>query len=420
MKDARNGLPVVVGALVALLCVSLAVPPALADYEQAMSYFRQKKYVEAAAEFEALLSNAPDWDYGYFMLGTCYLQLRKYRDAEQQYRKAIELNNSKFPYHLNLAQALLQLKKYDDVVVTLDRAEDLAATDREKRLLRKFRGLALARVKDYARAIEDLNAVNDGKDYAVAAELGRVCYTVGKYACAVKALEQAIALKKDDARSLKLLSQAHLESARKSTAKAQKAAEYRKAAEAARRLLALEPDSTEGHELLGAALLGADDFAGAIAEFEAVLAREPKNCTAMLNIAQAYPKLEKWDKVLEWGKKAAECDPKSYLAYNQIAFAYNKMHRWDDAEAAASKALSLKDNPSSRQQLEIARKGREAEETNRRAEAERIAYEKALEEQRRREEEERRRIEEYKIRTGQAGTSKPDAKSGGEGGGGAP
>ncbi|UCF66337.1 MAG: tetratricopeptide repeat protein, partial [Acidobacteriota bacterium] len=131
---------------------------------------------------------------------------------------------------------------------------------------------------------------------------------------------------------------------------------------------------------------------------------------AMLNIAQAYPKLEQWNKVLEWGQKAASCDPKSYLAYNQIAFAHNKMKRWDEAEAAARKALQIQDNPISRSQIDLAQKGRNAEATNLQAELDKAAYEAEIEKQRLEEEERQRRLKEWEIKTGEAGNGNEKAE----------
>lgn len=64
--------------------------------DQGMSHFKSGKYAEAAAEFQALVDGAPNYDYGYFMLGMSFLQMGKPKDAETNILKAVELNGDKF------------------------------------------------------------------------------------------------------------------------------------------------------------------------------------------------------------------------------------------------------------------------------------------------------------------------------------
>jgi tetratricopeptide (TPR) repeat protein len=121
----------------------------------------------------------------------------------------------------------------------------------------------------------------------------------------------------------------------------------------------------------------------------------------MLNVAQAYLALEKWNEVVTWGKKAVSCDPKNYLGYQQLAFAYIKLkNNWDEAIRMAQKAVSLKDTAQTRKVLADAKKGKEAAEyiAQQKAEEERIR--KMQEEERRRAEEMQRKIKEYEARTG--------------------
>jgi tetratricopeptide (TPR) repeat protein len=386
-----------------LAAALVAVTPVLADYDQGLAYFKQGKFVEAAAEWEEVVNNAPDYDFGYFMLGNCYLKLKKYREAETEYRKAVELNPGKFDYHMNLSQAQLQARNYNEVVVTLDKAEALAETPAQKKLLYRTRGLALTRVKDYGRAISDLKQANPAGDYTVAVELGRACFAVDDNACVESALTKALALKGDDEISLEILTKSHIETARRASGKATKEAAYSKAVKTARQLASSQPASVEAHELLGAALLGADDFKGAIREFEIVLEKEPKNCNALLNIAQALAKLEDWKQMLSRAQQASRCDPKSQTALTQIAFVHNKLKQWDEAEAAARKALNLNDNSSARQQLKIAQDGRAAQQSIEEAERAELEYKEALARAEQERLEQEKKIKEYETRTGQKG-----------------
>ena len=393
--------------LLGSVALLLAAPgPAFAGYEEGGAYFKQGKYVEAAAEFEEVVNNAPDYHYGYYMLGNCYLKLKKYREAEQQYRKAVEIDPGKPHYHMMLAQSQLQSKKYDAVVVTLDKAESLITDSKQKNLFHRTRGLALARVKDFDRAIADLKKANPAGDHAVAMDLGRACFATGNTACVEDALGKALAKKPGDKVALEMLAKSQIEAARRTSSKSTKQSYYGKAVTSARQLVEAGPDSVEAHEMLGAALLGSDDYAGAIREFEKVLSMQPKNCNAMLNIAQALSKLERWDAMLSSSKQATQCDSKSYLGWTQIAFVHNKKKQWDSAEQAARKSLALKDNSAARQQIEIAQKGRDAQSANKAADAADAEYLQQLADQEAKDADEERRRREWEIRTG--GSKKDD------------
>ncbi|MDQ7006588.1 MAG: tetratricopeptide repeat protein [Acidobacteriota bacterium] len=397
-------------ATVALL--ALAMAPVMADYDAGLAYFKQGKYVESAAEWEGVIANAPEYAYAYYMLGNCYLKLKKYRDAEPQFRKAADLDPGKFNYHLNLAQTLMALRKYTETINVLDQAEDLATSERQKTLLHRLRGLALVSTKDYSRAAEDLKQANPGGHHQVASNLARACYQINDYDCLKDAATKALKLKATDEATQSLLVRATVERARRTKDKARKKAIYKQAAAYAAKLIPIAKDKVKAHELNGAALLGAEDYKKAIAEFRKGLELKPKSCNAMMNIATAYQQLADWDAVIEWAGKAATCDPKSHAAYGKIAFAYNKKAKNADksrqealygkAIAAADKALAIKAGDKwARQQKQIARKGIEAKRQNDAvdADAQRVAAEKAAAE--RAAEEERKRLERWKALQGE-------------------
>ena len=101
----RNAHAILAATLGAAL-VLVAPLSARADFETGMNYFKSGKYVEAAAEFQALVDSSPEYDYGYFILGLSFLQLGKAQDALNNFQKAIDLNGDKFEYHKGLADAL--------------------------------------------------------------------------------------------------------------------------------------------------------------------------------------------------------------------------------------------------------------------------------------------------------------------------
>ncbi len=391
--------------LVALTLSALAIAPAIADYDAGLSYFKQGKYVESAAEWEAVVANAPEYAFGYFMLGNCYLKLKKYRDAEPNFRKAIELDPTKYDYHANLAKTIMTLKKYDEVIVVLDQAESLASKNKQKLHLHKLRGLALLQVKDYDRAVQDLKLAHPAQDHQVAAGLARACQGTRDYACLKKATTQAMALKANDERTLGRFVSYAIDTALRTPNKAKKLSFYRDAEPQAAKLLKIAKDKVKAHKLYGAALLGTKKYSQAIAEFRTVLKVEPKNCNAMINIATAQTELEEWNEVLNWAKKAASCNPNSAMALGQQALAYNKLHDWENAIAVAEKATRLKSTTYLADLLQTAREGKKARDHNKavEADAERVKREQEEAARLAREEAEKRKAYESATGTGGGG-----------------
>ena len=71
------------GVMTVLILALAIAPAAMADQEQALTYFKGGKYLEAAGEFQAIIDEHPDYAYAYFMLGNCFLKTNKATDAEK-------------------------------------------------------------------------------------------------------------------------------------------------------------------------------------------------------------------------------------------------------------------------------------------------------------------------------------------------
>ena len=141
-----------------VIAVALALamlPVARADFETGMSYLRSAKYLEAASQFQTLVDENPEYADGYHLLGVCFVQSQKYEDAEKNFLEAISLNGDKFEYHFNLAKTYQAQEKYGKQVGTLNNAEGLASTNKQKQLLHHARGNALAVQKKWDEAVDD-------------------------------------------------------------------------------------------------------------------------------------------------------------------------------------------------------------------------------------------------------------------------
>jgi tetratricopeptide (TPR) repeat protein len=357
------------------------------------------------------------------MLGNCYLKLDKYGDAIKPFRKAVEIDPGKFRHHQGLAQALFKQRKYGEVIEVLDKAENVAQAPKEKKLLYKMRGLALAQTKDYQRARRDLQQANPGQDHSVASSLAQACFRLDDYTCLRDAAEKAVALKSDDETSLRLLVRGSLEQARRTGDKSKKKSLYGYAAQKAQKLVPIAGDKPAARELHAAALLGAGSYSQAIAESQKVLQSEPSNCSAMLNVATAYQEQENWSKVIEWAGKTVKCDKQAEVGYAKLALGHNKLAKslpeksfderkghFEAAMDAAQKSLQIKSSSFAKEMQQIAREGQKANEHNRQVHLDELRVKREREKQAEELAKQQEKIKEYQARTGTGeGTKKDDS-----------
>jgi tetratricopeptide (TPR) repeat protein len=142
-----------------------------------------------------------------------------------------------------------------------------------------------------------------------------------------------------------------------------------------RKLVELNPNSADTHFQLGGALVAAQDFAGAVPELEAAIAKVPRWDRARLMLANAYghtnrlpDAIQQYNQILEVSpddyfanlllgralifsgdpagalpklKKAAALQPKAPEPHLALSNAYLKMGRFDDAAQEQYEAQQL-------------------------------------------------------------------------------
>jgi len=378
--------------LVAIIALAaLSAIPAMADFEQAMSYFKGGKYVEAAAEFQALVDNSPNWADGYQMLGASFLKMGKPADAIPNFQKAIELNGDNFAFHNGLAQAYYLTGEYGKTVATLKTAESLAADDNAKFALFNLRGMSYIGLEKWGDAVEDLEkakAINSNTK--LLEQLGLAYYSLGHNDKAVPVLRTALKSNPDNKGILLRLTNGLLDLGAGAKDDAKKAAYYNEALVAAEKYQKLDPGSYEAQNLVGRAAFGAKDYPKAERAFGRVIEMKPDYCYAMANLGKVYIAQKKWvqaEGVLDQGTK---CNPRMGVMYESLGFALQKQKKLPEAIAAYEEAMKIKPSPSvqklidtCQQNIAIASENQQMDDAERaQADAEEKAkreYEEALE-----------------------------------------
>jgi len=386
MKISRNiGLP----GLAAIVILAVSVPGVVlaADYEAGMNYFRAGKYVEAAAEFQALVETSPDYDYGYFILGHSFLKMNKPNDAIENFRKAIDLNGDKFEYHYGLAGAYVAAGNFQRALAALNEAEPLVGNNAYA--FHSLRGTAEYQLKKWSDAITDLEKANkleknDAKKAATYDMIGKAYHELRTYDKAADAFRSSNGLK-PDLQTQQLLTLALTNAAGQADSDASKDRFYKQAFESAQAAAQKAPNDFDVVNMLGRAALGAKQYAAAVTAFDKTLSMKPDYCPAMVNKAKTLIATEAWGQAADAITKAEKCDPKmAFTCQELLGFTYRKMERLDDAIKAYEKAQSIKPSPAIAKAIEEIRYNIEvkqhnanaaAEEAQSAAEAERIRKE---------------------------------------------
>ena len=388
------------------VALALALPPvARADFETGMSHLRSGKYLEAASEFQALVDENPEYADGYHLLGICFLQSRKYADAEKNFLEAISLNGDKFEYHFNLAKTYQAMEQYPKQVGTLNNAEGLATTNKQRQLLYHARGFALAAQKKWGEAIDDLEqSLALQPDPVTQTQLGKAYFMLGDHAAAVTALRKAVKAK-PSAETYELLIEGLIDLAAKASGDAANS-KYREARVEAERFLEFDSSSFAARYLLGRAALGAGEFDKAIAAFQEVLRNKPDHCRAMTNMGTAFQAKSDWANALASLENATRCDPSLNLAWQTKGFVVQKtasetkdlnerIKIYEEAIAAYKKALALKPSGSVEEKIRICQENIQVAKDNLGMEAEEIENQQRIKEEEERIKEEERKVREW-------------------------
>lgn len=94
-------------------------------YQEGEKAYRDQKWPEALTHFRSAAALLPGWADIHGSIGTVSLKLKRYSDAEQALRKAMEIDAGDFSYPYNLGVCLLQLSKHDEAAAVLRKATEL-------------------------------------------------------------------------------------------------------------------------------------------------------------------------------------------------------------------------------------------------------------------------------------------------------
>ena len=319
-------------ALLPIFGLVMASSVVLADYDSGMEFFKAGKYAEAAAEFQFIVEESPDYDYGYFILGMSFAKMNKPDDAVKNLKKAMELNGDRFDYPVSLAKIYYGQRNYPQVISVLTQAEGLAQSDKHKFTIYQMRGISKATQQKWAAAITDLEAAQKIRNTAkVSKMLGQAYFKMGYNDKAARQLRTAIKSDAKDFSSQQLLAEASINLGKEARSDADKKARYTEGLQAARAFRTLKP-GVDGENLVGRASLGTKDYTTAETAFKKVVSLDAKHCFALINLGNTYIGMGNWASAVGPLNKAIACDLKMAVPHEKLGFVYQKQGSFAQAK----------------------------------------------------------------------------------------
>lgn len=320
--------------------------PLLAGSAEGMALFKGGKLLEAAAEFQTIVDRDPSDDHAWFMLGQCLRSMDRPSEAERALRRALALRDDRPEYHHALAVALRDLGRPREAVAAAVEGLNRDPSSAARYALHAVLGVALGDLGRWPEAAGQLERARALRaDARILDLLGRAYFAYGDDARAVAAWADAQLLDPDNGERIRLVIEAILRVASRTSDRAEKDAAYAKALELAAKRAEVLSDDPDADYLFGRAALGAGRFEEAGEAFRRVLAIRPRQCFAMVNLARALLAMEREVEAEGFLQRATACAPRLPAVHETLGQLFLRLGRDAEAARAFTRALALDPTP---------------------------------------------------------------------------
>jgi len=300
--------------------------------EQAMVLERQGKLVEAEAAWKAIAKENPSNAEPFAHLGFIESKLEHYSEAIASYRHAMVLNPGMPGLRLNLGLAFFKASDYKQTIQDL---EPLLKEQPDDQRLTILIGMSHYGLGQFAAAATYLKpaAERDPQNLALLLTLAHSCLLSNQYPCVLDAYHRIIALNAESAEADMLVGEALDEM--KDTEGAIR--EFR-AAEAA------NPKEPNVHFGLGYLLWVKNEYPDAAKEFQAEIDNDPQHFQAMLYLADSYVQMNQMENAKPLLEKLEKINSESAKEHLDLGIVYADEGHMQPALAEFQKAARLAPN----------------------------------------------------------------------------
>jgi len=325
-------------ALFALIAGAWALP-ARADVDEALADLKAGRYLEAAAEIQAVVDRSPGYAYGHFLLGHCMLKKRNVGEAQREFQHALSLDPTRAEYYLGFGLALNASGNWPATVHVASDGLVRTTDPRTRSALLSLRAYAWGALRRWGDAINDLEAVQAIRSEPwVLAFLGKARFAKGDFEGAIPPLRQTLLSAPDEPDVLRILAECFLRLAADETDPIRKRFYYTQSLSYAQHVVSVAPGDLGAVQLVGRAALGAGNLAQAENVFRTVLFNDPRQCYAMADLGRTYVAARRWAEAETYLRKATACAPRLATVYESLGQVYLKLGRTEDAVAAFRRA----------------------------------------------------------------------------------
>ncbi len=296
--------------------IACSLPALRADYKQAVALYNRGQFDKAIQELKPDLDANPDWEFGHRLVGLCYLGLKNNALAVSSLTRAVQLKSTSFSTYFGLAQAYVNMQKYDSAIQTLAQGEPfLPKEEKERYKFYHLRGTANFKMQRFMDSVNDMTAALriDGSDWTNFYELGVSYYQLNRFDEAIQSLQRASALKPGQSINSELLGKAYFKK--------------------------------------GVAALSNNQYAEAVDQLRKARDIAPRDGYIFYNLAEAYLFQKNYAEAEKALSQALEIMPKSAEVHMRLGLVYEKQKKWDPAISAYQKAYEISPSPALKESI---------------------------------------------------------------------
>lgn len=302
------------------------------DPRQAYSLEQQGKTAEADAAWRAIAAARPSDPEPLAHIGLLEARQEHFTEAIRFYRKAMTLAPTMPGLRLNLGLAYFKNGDYEQAIAMFSPMMKAQPDDQRLVLLM---GMSYYGLGKYAAATPYLkNAANhDDRNLTLQLTLAHSCLFSREFQCVLDVFHRMVELNAESAEAQMLVGEALDEM--KDPVGAMR--EFRAAA-------ASNPKEPNVHFGLGYLLWTKGQYAEAAEQFQAEIDNNPRHLQAMLYLADSDIQLSKMDEARSLLEQLARLDPENAMEHRDLGIVYMEDGRKDDAMRELKKAVQLAPN----------------------------------------------------------------------------
>jgi Flp pilus assembly protein TadD len=324
-------------------------------------------WAEAEQEYRKAIELAPTWAEAIVNLGVVYNRQGKTEEAVRAFTRAADLNPQLFGAHLNLAITYFRAKRFSEAEASLRRALGIEPENKQAAQLLAFTRFAQDRYTEVTALTEKL-LVATPEDAALLEIAGRAYLKLRQYQEAVRVLEKRARLQPVSAEVYLLLGQArdHLHDAEGAIKEIRRAIvastqaplpdahfalgyvlwklrRYDEAETEFRKELERDAGHIPAIYYLGNIALARGDWAQALPRLERAAAAMPDDFAVQYDLGKALLESGRVERAVERLQAAIRINPKNAGAHYQLALALRRLNREDEAQREFAVARELND-----------------------------------------------------------------------------